>query len=178
MRMNWKNIIRAGILVAASGLLFSGMNAVVSEAKTKKVSSVKFKVSGKYLLINKRETKKLSVKFKPRKGVNKKLRWTSSRKKVVSVNQKGVIRGKKYGKATVTARAKDGSGKCAKLQVRVGKKVNKVKIQGNAMDLDVGSSASLGTKVSPSQATIKKVKYRTSNKSAVTVSRSAAMRMT
>lgn len=171
MRVNWKNMIRAGIAVAASGFLLSGMNAVVSEARTKKVSSVKFKVSGKYLLINKREKKKLSVKFKPKKGADKKLKWSSSRKKVVSVNQKGVIRGKKYGKATITARAKDGSGKFAKLQVRVGKKVNKVNIQGSAMDLDVGSSASLGTKVSPSQATIKKVEYRTSNKSAATVSK-------
>ena len=87
MRVNWKNIIRAGIAVAASGFLLSGMNVAVSEARTKKVSSVKFKVSGKYLLINKREKKKLSVKFKPQKGVNKKLNWTSSRKKIVSVNQ-------------------------------------------------------------------------------------------
>lgn len=171
MRMNWKNMIRAGIAVAVSGLLLSGMNAVISGAKTKKVSSVKIKNSGKYLLINKKEKKKLSVKFKPGKGINKKLKWTSSRKKVVSVSQKGVIRGKKYGKATITARAKDGSGKYAKLRVRVGKKVNQVNMQGSAMDLDVGSSASLGTRVSPSQATIKKVKYHTSNKSTATVSK-------
>lgn len=81
MRMNWKNIIRAGIAVAVSGFLLSGMHAAESEAKTKKISSVKFKSSGKYLLINKREKKKITVKIKPKKGADKKLKWSSSRKK-------------------------------------------------------------------------------------------------
>lgn len=168
-----KNIIRMGLAVVAAGLLLSAFYAVDSEAaKQKKISSIKIKSSGGELLINKREKKKLRVTLKPQKGIRKELKWKSSRKSVVSVNQKGVIRGKKYGRATITVQAKDGSGRSARLRVRVGRKVSKMTLPVSAKDLDVGTSFRVRAKVAPGNATKKKVKYRSSNTKAATVSSS------
>lgn len=162
-----------GLAVVAAGLLLSAFYAVDSEAaKQKKISSIKIKSSGGELLINKREKKKLRVTLKPQKGIRKELKWKSSRKSVVSVNQKGVIRGKKYGRATITVQAKDGSGRSARLRVRVGRKVSKMTLPVSAKDLDVGTSFRVRAKVAPGNATKKKVKYRSSNTKAATVSSS------
>lgn len=50
---------------------------------------------------------------------NSKVSWKSSNKKVASVNPKGGVTGKKKGKATITATAKDGSKKKAKITIKV-----------------------------------------------------------
>lgn len=171
--MRWNNFIRTGFVVVAAGLLLSAFNVSHSEAeKQKKISSIKIKSSGNELLINKREKKQLQVTLKPRKGVNKKLNWKSSKKSIVSVNQKGVIRGKKYGRATITVQAKDGSGKSARLRVRVGRKVSKLSLPVSTKDLDVGTSFRVQAKVAPVNATKKKVKYYSSNTKTATVSSS------
>ena len=43
-----------------------------------------------------------SLKLKV-KGANKKVKWSSSKKNVASVNPKGVVKGKDVGKVTITA---------------------------------------------------------------------------
>lgn len=53
------------------------------------------------------QTYKLKVK-----GTKKKVKWTSSKKSVVSVSKKGKIKGKKKGKATITARVGKKKLKC------------------------------------------------------------------
>ena len=171
MKLQWRHFIRTGLILLATGFLALALNTASLEAKTqKKISSLKINISRKELLINKREKKKLSVKLKPQKGINKKIKWKSSKKSVVSVSQKGVIKGRKYGIAYITARAQDGSGKSAKIKVRVGRKVSRLSLPAAEKDLDVGSSFSMQAKVSPGNATRKKVTYRSSNKKAVTVS--------
>ncbi|MCM1256412.1 MAG: Ig-like domain-containing protein [Roseburia sp.] len=46
--------------------------------------------------------------------------WTSSDKKIATVNSKGKVTGKKYGRVTITATAKDGSGVKATCKLTVG----------------------------------------------------------
>lgn len=171
MNFNWRHFFRVGIAAGALGMMISGLNETCLEAKTK-ISSVKFNISGKELLINRREKKKLKVKFKPKKDIDKKLKWKSSKKSVVSVTQKGVIRGRKYGRATISVRTEDGSKKSARIRVRVGKKVTGVSLPAKKLEVDVGKSERLQAAVAPSNATIKKVKYSSSNKSVATVSSS------
>ena len=121
--------------------------------RAQKVSSVKINGQGNSVLINKREKKRLKVKVKPGNAANKAVVWKSSKKRVVTVNQKGWIRGRAYGKAYVTARAKDGSGKKAKVRVQVGRKVAKVQLSSSSMSLDVRAQARLSSVVSPANAT-------------------------
>ena len=57
----------------------------------------------------------------PKSAGNKTVKWTSSNKKVATVTSKGVVKAKKEGTVTITATAKDGSGKKATCKITVKK---------------------------------------------------------
>ena len=69
--------------------------------------------------VYKNKTIKFAVTVAPSNANNKKLTYSSSNKKVATVNSKGVIKGIKAGTVTITAKAKDGSRKAVKLTVKV-----------------------------------------------------------
>jgi len=103
---------------------------------------------------------------------NKKVTWKSSNKKVCTVTKNGKVKGKKIGTAYITATAKDGSGAFDRCKVRVVRKVTKVKLNKYSMTVLVGSSKKLKATVKPKNATIKKVKWTTSDATIATVSTS------
>ena len=97
-----------------SGLVKSFQIQVMKKAVTK----VKLQVKTKNLKVGK------TIKVKATLSPNKKLAsniiyWTSSNEDVVTVTQKGVIKGLKKGKAKITAVAADGSGKKATVTIKV-----------------------------------------------------------
>lgn len=73
------------------------------------------------------KTKKIKVKksttikavLSPSKGISKEVSWTSSNPKIAMVNAKGKVTGIKKGKVKITATAKDGSGRKAKITIQV-----------------------------------------------------------
>ena len=69
--------------------------------------------------VYKNKTIKFAVTVVPSNASNKGLTYSSSNKKVATVNSKGVIKGIKAGTVTITAKAKDGSRKAVKLTVKV-----------------------------------------------------------
>jgi len=79
----------------------------------------KIKLSAKTTAIKKGKSVKVKVTFAPTKGISKELTWTSSNKKIATVNSKGKVTGKKKGTVKITAKAKDGSGKKATIQIRI-----------------------------------------------------------
>lgn len=90
--------------------------------KVKKTKNVKIK-NGKIVL---RVGNKLRLKasVSPTKASNKKVRWTSSKKRWASITQKGVVTAKKKGRGhtvKITAKAKDGSGKKATIKIKIRK---------------------------------------------------------
>lgn len=88
--------------------------------KNIKVTKVSLNKTKKTLKKGKTFTLKATVK--PSDATNKKLKWTTSNKKVATVTQKGVVKAIKAGKATITATATDGSKKKAKCKITVKKK--------------------------------------------------------
>ncbi len=174
MKNRCSQFMGLGISLLLAGIAAWGTTDVPVQA-VKKVKSVKIS-AGSYLLINKGEKKKLNVKVSPRRASNKKIEWKTSRRKIVFVNQKGVIRGKKYGRANIYAKAKDGSGKRAKICVQVGKKVKSVKLSTGTVVMDVGGTANLKATVLPSNATKGKLRYQSSNKKVATVSSTGEVR--
>lgn len=86
--------------------------------KKKAVKKVKLN-SGNFVLAAGAK-KTLKAKVSPTKNVSKKIAWTSSNKRVATVSSKGVVKGIRDGKAVITAKATDGSGKKAKVTVTVG----------------------------------------------------------
>ena len=71
--------------------------------------------------VYKNKTIKFAVTVVPSNANNKGLTYSSSNKKVATVNSKGVIKGIKAGTVTITAKAKDSSKKIVKIKVKVKK---------------------------------------------------------
>lgn len=65
------------------------------------------------------KTIKFAVTVVPSNANNKGLTYSSSNKKVATVNSKGIIKGIKAGTVTITAKAKDRSNKVVKIKVKV-----------------------------------------------------------
>ena len=149
----------------------------VSAAK-KKIRSITFKKYENTLTITKGEQIALKVKFTPSKKVNKTLKWKSSKKKVVTVTNKGVIRGKKKGTAKITATTTDGSNKKITLKVTVGTKVSGIKFTNASelTELKVGSTYKLNVDVQPSKASNKKLQWTSSNENVATVDSSGKVK--
>lgn len=79
----------------------------------------KIKLLAKIRTIKKGKSVTVKARFAPSKGISKELTWSSSNKKVATVNAKGKVTGKKKGTAKITAKAKDGSGKKATIKIKV-----------------------------------------------------------
>lgn len=67
------------------------------------------------------KTLTLKATITPSDAMNKGVTWISSNKKVATVTSKGVVKGLAYGTATITAKARDGSGKTAACKITVTK---------------------------------------------------------
>lgn len=94
---------------------------------------------------------------------NKKLKWTTSNKKYVTVTSSGKIKGVKLGRATITVRATDGSGAKATCSVRVVRPVTSISLNKSYIKLVEGKTTKIKATVKPKNATYKNVTYRSSN---------------
>ena len=137
----------------------------------KKIKSISWTDYDNYLTIEKGEKVKLAVTYYPAKKIDKKLKWKSSKKKVVSVSKKGVIKGKKNGTATITAKTTDGSNKKIKLKVTVGTKVSELSFTNTDKmgKLYVGQSYTIKAAVYPSNASNKQLIWSSSDTDVATV---------
>ena len=101
------------------------------------------------------------------KNNKKKITWSSSNKKVATVSGKGLVTAHAPGTVIITAKA--GSKKyCCTIEVKK-IKVKKLEIHGPE-SVDVGKKIRLKASVFPSDASNKKIKWISSNKSIATVS--------
>ena len=100
--------------------------------------------------------------------------WKSSNKKVAKVNAEGKITAVGDGTATITATANDGSGKKVTFKVKVVHKPYGLTISG-AEAVTVGKTIALTGKVTPANATNKKVKWTSGDESIATVDASGVV---
>ncbi len=169
----WTKIWILLLTILVCSLTFS-METQAAKKKKKpkiKVTSVKLKNIDSSIILEPGKSKTVKVTVAPSNAANKKVKWTSSKPNVVSVTSKGKIKGLKKGKATITATAKDGSKKKAKLSVTVGKLVSSITFTNTSAltKLPVGKSFKLKTKVLPADAVITSKKWTSSNNKVATV---------
>ena len=81
------------------------------------VTKVKLNKTKSTMTVGKKQTLKATIT--PKKASNKAVVWKSSNTKVATVSGKGVVTAKKAGTVTITATAKDGSGKKAACKITV-----------------------------------------------------------
>lgn len=142
-----------------------------------KVSKVKITGLSNKIAAGKKITLKAAVT--PSNASNKKVTWKSSNTRVATVNQSGVVTLKKNsgGKTvTITATAKDGSGKKATYKITSMKGVvKKIAISGKT-SVKAGKTLKLKAKVTASKKANKKIKWTSSNKKYASVSSSGTVK--
>lgn len=86
---------------------------------SKKVNVIKVALNYSQITVTKGKSKTLKATVTPSNATNKKLKWTTSNKKIATVTSKGKVTGKKAGTAKITVTAADGSKKKAVCTVKV-----------------------------------------------------------
>ncbi len=127
--------------------------------------------SGVIDIASEKKTILLQAQISPA-GATQAVTWTTSSAKIAKVSADGLsctVTGVKEGSATITAKAKDGTGKKATFSVSVKQLVKTVEITG-ASALIGGKSATLKAAVTPSNATNKSVNWTSSDEGVATVS--------
>lgn len=104
-----------------SGGNFSSTTAKKTETKpaASKVKVIKVGLNYSTIYLTKGKSKTLKATVSPSNATKKSVKWSSSNKKIATVNAKGKVTGKKAGSAMITVKAKDGSGKKAICKVVV-----------------------------------------------------------
>lgn len=96
-----------------SGGNSSSTTAKKTETKpaASKVKVIKVGLNYSTIYLTKGKSKTLKATVSPSNATKKSVKWSSSNKKIATVNAKGKVTGKKAGSAMITVKAKDGSGK-------------------------------------------------------------------
>ena len=106
---------------------------------------------------------KLKASVTSNSASNPKLKWTTSNKDIVTVNQKGKIKAKKVGVATITVKVTDGSNKKATCKVMVTKAVTSVTLDKRVVNILLGNTYKLKATVKPTDATNKGITWKSEN---------------
>lgn len=148
---------------------FSGVYA--APAKTSKTTTVKassVKLNKNLITLAKKKSYTLKATIAPKKATTKKLEWSSSNKKVATVNSKGKVVAKNYGTAVIKVKVK-GTNKVAKCTVKVGTPVKSVKLNTKTLNMFTKQSKKLTATFTPKKVTVPGVTYTSSNKKVATV---------
>lgn len=113
---------------------------------------------------------KLVAKVYPKNANNKKLLWTSSNKRIATV-EKGVVVGLRKGIVKITVKSTDGSKLSAQCVVTVKQAVKTIKLNKTLITGRKGTKVTLKAKVTPTKANNRIVKWQSSNKKIVTVNK-------
>ena len=120
----------------------------------------------------KNRTFQLKKAIKNKNATYKGVSWYSSNKNVATVNSTGKVTIKHRGKVVITVKARDGSNKSAKCTITVKQLVTKIIFnKNNKYDVDCGKSITLKASVEPSDASIKTIKWKSSNTKVLTVNK-------
>lgn len=171
MRKNAK--IRIMAVIMAFLVVCSGLTAMPVEVQAaKKPVEITISASKKTLYVGGSFT--LKVKSVKPENASKDVTYTSSNKKIATVNSKGKVTAKKKGKVTITVSSKSDKKVKAKCTVTVKQQVKKINVKnvvnGTAV-IKKGKTLQLKCSVLPSNASSKKLTYTTNKKSVATVNK-------
>lgn len=147
---------------------FTGNTAYAAKKKVPVKSISVQKIPYGMLTLKKGKTFKIGVSVSPKNASDKKVKFKSSNKKIVSVTSKGVLKAVKTGKCSITVTSSNKKVKKT-VKVTVGTPVSSVSLNKEVLNMNTGESFTLKGTVKPAKASNKTVKYRTSDKKIATV---------
>ena len=139
-----------------------------------KVTKLTIKAPSKRLAAGKKV--QLIVSVLPENATNTEVSWKTSNKKYATVSTKGIVTLKKAGigkNVTITATAKDGSGKKASVKIKIMKNaVKRIKVTAPKKTLKAGKSMTLNATVTTTGKHVNKtLKWKSSNTKYATVNK-------
>ena len=144
-----------------------GEKTIVVEKETIHVKELK--INPESVTIKEGETTNLSVDIKP-SGAVENITWESSNTKIVTVNNKGEIKGIKTGETTIIVKSANGIKATRKVIVKhVEVSVTKISLNITSTSKTDGESLNLKATIEPSNATNKNITWSTSDKNIATV---------
>ncbi len=142
-----------------------GYKATCTVKVVKKVKKVSIP---KTLTVYLGEKETLKATLTPSKPTNKKVKWSTSNKKIATVSSKGVITPKKPGTVKITVTTVDGGLK-ATCKVTVKRAIKSFTLNKKTLSINKGASYTLKVSKKPTDAT-EKITFSSSNKKVATVS--------
>ena len=118
-------------------------------------------------------TKQLNASVTPSNATNKTIKWTTSDKKIATVSNKGLVKGIKPGKVTITATTSNN--KKVTCIVRVNIPAKSISISPTTLTVNKGATDKLTVKFNPTNTTSKEIKWESANKSIATVNSSGVV---
>jgi|GEM_PF-1132072 len=155
-------------IITATAADGSGKKATCKITVPQLVTRLSLNKSSATILTGKSVTLKATAS--PSNATNKNVTWTSSNTSVAKVSSAGKVTGKKAGTATITAKAKDGSGKKASCTVTVKQAVTSISLSKTTASLNAGETLTLSATANPTSAVNRNVTWTSSKKSVATVS--------
>lgn len=159
--------LRGGMTIITVTSTENGLSATCILTVKEAVTSIKLNKKSLLLPIKSKYT--LVATVENPYATKKKVKWSSSKKSVVSVSQKGEIVAKKLGTAIIKAKATDGSGVLAECKVRVIRQSTSLEVEPSYLALKVGEKKKLRAKIGPKNATFKKAKFKSDNTDVVLI---------
>lgn len=133
-----------------------------------KINVSSIKLNKKSVSVGVQDEFTLKATVKPSNATNRKVTWQSKNKKIATVTQKGMVKGKKIGKVTIIAKA---DGKSAKCTINVKPAPKKITLNAKSKTLKKKKTFQIKIKKkTPSNSVSNKITYKTSNKKVATVS--------
>ncbi len=145
-----------------------------SKEEVKGVQGIEIHAPSKKLAAGKKV--KLTLDVTPENASNKAVTWKTSNEKYATVDKNGKVTLKKAGagkSVTITAEAKDGSGKKASIKIKIMKHaVKSIKLKASAKSLKAGKSMSIKATVKTTGKSVNKtLKWQSSNTKYATVNK-------
>jgi len=158
-------------------VIFFALNgpALRSHAKTEDAPGKVITLNKGTQVLKKGKKKRLKAVIRRSKYKKKKITWSSNRKKIAAVSSKGVVKARKKGTAIITARIK-GTDYIAKCKIIVGKPVKKIMLPKKSVKIRAGATYTLKAELKPSDASVKKLAYTSSDKTVASVSGTGVIR--
>ena len=127
-----------------------------------KAASPKIVLDRSVFTVKKGKSTRLYARILKKKYKKRKIVWSSSKKSVATVSPKGVIRAKKKGKATITARIK-GTKYRARCKLTVGVPVRKIEVDSPEIILFTGEKSRICAQAVPVTAATTQLEYTSSD---------------